>query len=260
VPTDKYLLAAFITALIGFITAAMSVVRLVNDKESKTTDYRQAWTDSLRTSFATLLAKIELLTSTQVRYIETANLLHKLDQVGTDKEKDAKDYHIKVLTELRGSMARINEELHTAYALTRLHFKPNDLSFARVEHKFDSISDLLDRLSKTEAPDGHAARQQFIGAIRISISELTGFARDILKTEWEAVKRGEKAFQTTKRWSLIAGGMALVTLVLFGGFALWSAVASKADPPLPIPNAGMVQPQQPINPYSGTRNGTGSPN
>ncbi|RMA60816.1 hypothetical protein C8C96_1839 [Acidovorax sp. 100] len=235
-PTDKYLLAAFITALIGFITAAMSVVRLVNDKESKTTDYRQAWTDSLRTSFATLLAKIELLTSTQVRYTETANLLHKLDQLGTDKEKDAKDYNIKVHTELTGSIARLTEELHTAYALTRLHFKPNDLSFARVEHKLDHISELLERLSKTDAPDGRAARQQLVGAIRVAISELTGFARDILKTEWEAVKRGEKAYQTTKRWSLIAGGITLVILLLFGGVALWSAGASRAEQAPPVPH------------------------
>jgi hypothetical protein len=236
VHTDKYLLAAFVTALIGFITAVVSVVRLVNDKESKTTDYRQAWTDSLRTSFATLLAKIELLTSTLVRYTETANLLHRLDQLGTDKEKDAKEYNIKVHTELTGSMARLTEELHTAYALTRLHFKPNDLSFARVEHKFDHIVELLDRLSKTDAPDGKAARQQLVGAIRVAISELTGFARDILKTEWEAVKRGEPAYQITKRWSLIAGGTTLVILLLFGGVALWSASASRAEQAPPIPH------------------------
>ncbi|RZJ14506.1 MAG: hypothetical protein EON50_05605 [Acidovorax sp.] len=241
-PTDKYLLVAFITALIGFITAAMSIVRLVNDKESKTTDYRQAWTDSLRTSFATLLAKVELLTSTQVRYTELANMLYKLDQVGTEKEKDAKDYNIKVHTELTGPLARLTEELHTAYALTRLHFKPNDLSFARVEHKFDHINDLLERLAKIDAPEGKAARQQLVGAIRVSAAELTGFARDILKTEWEAVKRGEQAYQTTKRWSLVAGGVTLVVLLLFGGVALWSAGTSRAEP-TPSPVVGTLGPR-----------------
>lgn len=230
-PTDKYLLVAFVTALIGFITAAMSVVRLVNDKESKTTDYRQAWTDSLRTSLATFLAKIQALTNTQLRYIEQANLLQAFDAVGTEKQKDAKEYNIKVHTELTAALARLSEELHTAYALTRLHFKPNDLSFARVEHKFDHISDLLERLKKTDGADAtaQAARQQLVGQISVASAELTAFARDILKTEWEAVKRGENAYQTTKRWSLIAGGVTLLILLIFGAVALWSAGTSNPE-------------------------------
>lgn len=257
--TDKYLLTAFVTALIGFITAATSIVRLVNDKESKTTDYRQAWTDSLRTSFATLLAKIELLTRTQVRYTESANLLFHLDKHGTDKEQDSKDYNIKVHTEITTSLARLQEELGTAYALTRLHFKPNDLSFARVEHKFDHITDLLDRLSKTDGPDGKGARQQLAGAVRVEVAELTGFARDILKTEWEAVKRGEKAYQTTKRWSLIAGGLTLVVLLLFGGVALWSAGTSKseASPPAALGSPTITPPASLV---PATKNGTGTTN
>lgn len=33
---DRILLTAFLTALAGFITAALSIVKLVNEKESKT--------------------------------------------------------------------------------------------------------------------------------------------------------------------------------------------------------------------------------
>ena len=55
---DKILLTAFLTALAGFVTAALSIVKLVNEKESKTTEFRQAWTDSARKALADLIAKI----------------------------------------------------------------------------------------------------------------------------------------------------------------------------------------------------------
>jgi hypothetical protein len=55
---DKIFLTAFLSALAGFITATLSIVKLVNEKESKTTEYRQAWTDSLRKSFAELIGLI----------------------------------------------------------------------------------------------------------------------------------------------------------------------------------------------------------
>jgi hypothetical protein len=258
VPTDKYLLAAFITALIGFITAAMSIVRLVNDKESKTTDYRQAWTDSLRTSFATLISKIELVAVTQGHYLNQANFLNTFTPSGTAKDKDAVDYNLKVHEELTSTRARLSEELLTAYALTRLHFKPNDLSFSRVEHKFEHIVDLLQRLGEMNSADA-VGRQNLVGQVRLAASELTGFARDILKTEWEAVKRGEQAYQTTKRWSIFAGGFTLVVLLIFGGVALWSAGTSKSDS-TPPSYAITAPASEPVRPENGTKNGTGTPN
>lgn len=257
-PTDKYLLAAFITALIGFITAAMSIVRLVNDKESKTTDYRQAWTDSLRTSFATLISKIELVAVTQGHYLTQANFLNTFTPSGTEKDKDAVGYNLKVHEELTSNRARLSEELLTAYALTRLHFKPNDLSFSRVEHKFEHIVDLLQRLGEMNSADA-VGRQKLVGQVRLAASELTGFARDILKTEWEAVKRGEQAYQTTKRWSIIAGGITLVVLLIFGGVALWSAGTTKTDSKLPS-HDGTPTASEIVRPENGTKNGTGQAN
>jgi len=47
---DRILVTLFVSVLVAFVTAALSIVRLVNDKEGKTTDYRQAWTDSVRKS------------------------------------------------------------------------------------------------------------------------------------------------------------------------------------------------------------------
>ncbi|QVE15078.1 MULTISPECIES: hypothetical protein [Pseudomonas] len=55
---DKILLTAFLTALAGFITAALSVVKLVNEKESKTTEFRQSWTESARAALSDLIAKL----------------------------------------------------------------------------------------------------------------------------------------------------------------------------------------------------------
>jgi len=58
---DKILLTVFLSALAGFITAALSIVKLVNEKESKTSDYRQAWTETARTAFSELIASINSL-------------------------------------------------------------------------------------------------------------------------------------------------------------------------------------------------------
>lgn len=55
---DKILLTAFLTALAGFITAALSIVKLVNEKESKTSEYRQLWTDSVRKALSDLIGNI----------------------------------------------------------------------------------------------------------------------------------------------------------------------------------------------------------
>jgi len=69
---DKILLTAFLSALAGFITAILSIVKLVNEKESKTTDYRQNWTDSVRGELANLIG----LLNAQAAQIAAA-LLHK---------------------------------------------------------------------------------------------------------------------------------------------------------------------------------------
>lgn len=234
--TDKVLLTVFVTVLIGFLTAAMSIVRLVNDKESKTTDYRQTWTDSLRKCFASLISTINTLASITTARMSSADNIREL----IDHEFDNQDAKIQALTEKARAyfdkkvldedehIREVRKDMHESYALTRLHFKPNDLSFARVEQKFDVILELFEKLRELPDKKAEGERKVLREKIRAASDEITAFSRDILKTEWEAVKKGERAYQRTKFWSLAGGAVALFGLSIFGLAALWSNLKSES--------------------------------
>lgn len=208
----------------------MSIVRLVNDKEGKTTDYRQAWTDSLRKCLASLISNINTLASL------TASRMSSADGIGEliDREIENKDPKIQAIAEKTRAYLdkRILEEdehireirraMYESYSLTRLHFKPNDLSFSRVEQKFDVIVELFSKLQSLTGKSVEGERNALRERIRAESNELTAFSRDILKTEWEAVKRGERAYQRTKFWSVVGGAIALIGIFIFGLATAWS--------------------------------------
>lgn len=236
--TDKVLLTVFVTVLVGFLTAAMSIVRLVNDKESKTTDYRQAWTDSLRKCFAALISNINTLASLTATRMASADGISELIGIELDSKESAANkaivektraYLDKRILEEDKHIRDVRQSMHESYALTRLHFKPNDLSFSRVEQKFDVIVELFEKLYSLSKKEQEGERKVLRERIRSESNELTAFSRDILKTEWEAVKRGESAYQRTKFWSIVGGAVALFGLAIFGLATAWSFLRS--EPP-----------------------------
>lgn len=227
---DKILLTAFLSALAGFITAVISIVKLVNEKESKTTDYRQAWTDSIRKAFADLIANIN---SQAARTIAAAGVRDNLNRVASrddetededdesPKSKRALDHLEKALADHRIALHETKRAIYESYALARLHFKPNDLSFNRIEQKFDVLEGLLTDLSKSDSEGDRAAIRE---KIHSGANEIAGYARDILKTEWEMVKRGEPAYQLTKKWSIGSSIVMLLILLSIGihtGISIW---------------------------------------
>lgn len=235
--TDKVLLTVFVTVLVGFLTAAMSIVRLVNDKESKTTDYRQAWTDSLRKCFAALISNINTLAGLTTSRMSSADGISELMDAEIESKEPAtkslvektRAYLDKRLLEEDKHIRDVRQSMHESYALTRLHFKPNDLSFARVEQKFDVIVELFDKLYSLGNKEQEGERKALRERIRSESNELTAFSRDILKTEWEAVKRGESAYQRTKYWSIVGGAVALFGLAIFGLATAWYFL--RTEPP-----------------------------
>jgi len=208
---------------------------LVNDKESKTTDYRQAWTDSLRKCFASLISDINTLANLTTSRMKSVDRIVAIDIDGNDNENPELKNKVRTyLSErLSGEDERIRDltqSVHESYALTRLHFKPNDLSFSRVEQKFDVIMELFDKLNSLNKESQDGDRKVLREKIRAESNELTAFSRDILKTEWEAVKRGESAYQRTKFWSLVGGAIALLGLTVFGFSAGLSFMRSHSVP------------------------------
>lgn len=228
--TDKVLLTVFVSLLVGFLTAALSIVRLVNDKESKTTDYRQTWNDSLRKCFAALISNINTLASLTTYRMASADGIEEVvfqkikatDKIVSETAGDVRAYLDKRMLEQESHILDLKRAMHESYALTRLHFKPNDLSFARVEQKFDLILELFAKLESFSKKESEGERLVLREKIHSAAGEITAFSRDILKTEWEAVKRGESAYQRTKFWSVVGGAIALVGLIMFGLATVWA--------------------------------------
>lgn len=124
----------------GLVTAALSIVKLVNDKESKTTDYRQDWCNSVRKSVAELISNINATASLIVNHGRDGENLEALlkanhSTAGAWSEKDAaiRDHLTSRIAESIGQIRTLRRELFQAYAFTRLHFKPEDPSFLPIE-------------------------------------------------------------------------------------------------------------------------------
>ena len=223
---DKMLLTVFLSALVGFITAVVSIVKLVNEKESKTTDYRQEWTNSVRRAFADLIAHIN---AQVVHMVNQATNISAIDNSfkgkNTDKDglselhKRTLDIGEDALREFRKDITETRKAIYEAYAFTVLHFKPNDLSFHRVEHKFDIIKAAFDELANVDLDE--IKQTELKGKIYSATNEISNYARDILESEWETVKQGEPAYKLTKKWSIWCSVVMLFILLAIGVHADW---------------------------------------
>ncbi|MDR8016014.1 hypothetical protein [Ectopseudomonas guguanensis] len=221
---DKVLLTVFLSALAAFITAALSIVKLVNEKESKTSEYRQSWTETVRVAFSELIANINSLPSLMIADRAFRNRLDELRKKSSNPgyiesadDKRLSDHLEKSLMENIKDTHLVRKAIFESYALVRLHFKPNDLSFHRVEQKFEAIQGLFSQLaSEVDEAKRAAIRENIHGGS----NDLTTFARDILKTEWETVKKGEPAYKSTKRWSVGISVAMLFILLSIGGHAV----------------------------------------
>lgn len=231
---DKILLTAFLTALAGFITAALSIVKLVNEKESKTTEYRQAWTDSVRNALAELIAKINSQASTLVSARKIGLQFERImkDAQGASEfekelKRDTAEFYRKAFKDGLDAANLLTQEIHHAYAKVRLHFKPDDLSFSRVENKFEYCMNIIADLKvERDIEKLNALKEQ----VHSAANEITAFSRNILKAEWETVKLGEPAYKRTKKWSIWICIVMLFVLLTIGVHAVISY--GKASSPM----------------------------
>lgn len=205
---DKMLLTVFLSALVGFVTAVVSIVKLVNEKESKTTDYRQAWTNSVRRAFADLITHVN------------AQAGHMVSQATVINKGETGEVHKQTIMDTREAIRETRKAIHEAYAFTALHFKPNDLPFSRVEHKFDVIVATLDELAKADIND-KTKLTELKAKMYAATNEISSYARDILESQWKIVKQGEPAYKSTKKWSVWCSVVMLFILLAIGVHADW---------------------------------------
>ncbi|MCC2974701.1 hypothetical protein [Massilia sp. IC2-476] len=162
------IVAAAIAGLVVFISTVLT-------KEQKTSEFRQVWIDELRKDVSHYIAST----------IEIATLYSYKKKKGDNDLKFLED-NLKVIQELQAIEYRI---------LLRLNPK---------EHG-NLISKLKDFRTDILALDPANASSKKMEATLTDA--LTQDCKDILKSEWERVKKGEPAFRIVKFAAIIIAGI-----------------------------------------------------
>lgn len=159
-------LATLVAACLVFL---YSFVNMLVSKDQKTTEFRQAWIDSLREEVAILVAKLGYLT-TQVERLQTDpsqshGKRNYLEQYGSDISEMASSFHKIQL---------------------RIKFDAKDENELALSNKLFEIEDYAQYENMNTEETAKKA------------NELISIAQKLLKKEWERVKRGERSFYISK--------------------------------------------------------------
>ena len=230
---DKLVISGFFALLAAFITAVVSFVKLVNDKEGRISDHRQEWTTSARDALADLISKVSALSDFLAERTYRSNRCNELSSKYAEETepgekeriKHGLDYQKNMLEVANTSLLETRKELHRAYGYSRLHFKLNDPLFLSVERLTEEILSNLRRLGEVEDDEKNVAVIR--GDISTQIGELVAVSRGLLKNEWEKIKAGEPVYMKSKVFSKWAGILLFFILV---GLGAHTFISNKANP------------------------------
>ena len=161
-------IAAIATLVAALIASALSVVNLILSKEQKTSEFRQAWIDGLRQDLAAFFAGARSMARAAQEELASA-----------DKEK---------LTSFAITPEKISD---IRYQAAETHYKIRlRLNLEKSAHK-----ELL-RLMRaaTNEQNSWFAGNGNMEKTLTAIETAADWAPQILKLEWERVKKGEFAF------------------------------------------------------------------
>lgn len=176
VPVALFPVIASVTA--AMIAASIAFLGTVLSKEQKTSEFRQAWIDAIRSDISEFVGFVEIF---------SAFVSVKYDEEGAE----GAIRHITAAQEEFSKAAVI-------YHRIRLRLNPK-------EHK-----DLLNTLRETYmlfSGKGEILNSDYVDA---RVEEIVKLSHTMLKSEWRRVKHGESTFFYTKYISL---ALVLVTLV-----------------------------------------------
>lgn len=220
---DKILITAFFSALAGLIAAIMAIVKLINEKEGKTSQYRQEWTISVRNCLANLVAKINSLSRSMLYLKKLSAKIDALYKIEPKSEKEstkvskAIDFIENRINQVQDDILVTRKEIHEAFAQASLHFKPNDDSFKPVEEVFAKIMALFYGMGEKTEP---AEVEKDILLLKKLSDDINNACRVILKQVWEDIKKGEPTYITTKRWAFVSVAVMTVILFVIGWFSI----------------------------------------
>ncbi len=171
IPTGTIIAAviAFLGALVGSLVA---YVGLLISKESKISEFRQAWIDALRVDISDLTGK--LVTTYEADQLTTSELYAANLSIAT----------LRTRILLRLNMAETEPDALVT-ALDKLHAVANSLvppASLNMQQKEEYITQKRPLLLN-------------------SVADTTTVSQKLLKKEWERVKGGEPVYRSTQRWA-----------------------------------------------------------
>ncbi len=179
VKLDKSIIV-FGTVFAAFVAGVFSYFNLVNGKEQKVSEFRQAWIDSFRSELSTLVSSVVFIT---FYYSSTR------EPKAQDIEKSYKDYVASC-----------------SALITRLNAQDPDITTNHVNSVFlETLTELRARFNEQKYTE-----------VNILSKHLVEQSKPLLKAEWIRVKDGEKGYRKNKN---IALGLCFVALLATVSFA-----------------------------------------
>jgi hypothetical protein len=190
--------------LAACITGAISFVTLVISKEQKTSEFRQAWIDGLRSELSDFASQARRVSSeeTPLNLKTIAGSFKEQLEARNEEALRPDPFH-----ENRQRMAQ-------AYYALRLRLNPAESDNQTLLTHLDNIYTILNT---------HAESVRYDRTVN-ELDALACVAQGILKQEWTRVKEGEKRFQTATfaaKWTAIALGITFTILI---AYAVWSHI------------------------------------
>lgn len=180
-------LGAIVAAL---LTGVFSFVSLVNQKEGKISEFRQAWIDAIRNDIAALLSCIEKMSSDWQ--------LIQIEEAEKDEPYHGNDWISKYHTYIKDDSLKFYE-VHQRI-LMRLN---------KTEH-----AELIDELRQARNYISDTNIMFNKSHLRKRTDKILEKSQDLLKTEWEVVKAGEKPYRRAKNATMALVFMLIVTLLI----------------------------------------------
>ena len=197
-------LAAVATLVAALIAGAVAFVNLTLTKELKTSEFRQAWIESLREDLAMFLGAarafaraVEVLHKFGPEYKDKAPLL-----IGDEKIGELRYQAAETLSRIK---LRLNPEEAEHEELLRLLVKAISIQNETLANGGDVATTLQ------------------------AIEAANEYARPILKKEWKRVKQGELPFRIARNW---LAPLIFIVSVAFLAFMWNGAFGSPCKPKL----------------------------
>jgi hypothetical protein len=198
---------------IGVVSAALiagsiAYAGLITTKESKVSEFRQAWINELREEIATYISRVDAL----IEHVSRDNAGKFMPPTLQMRVKlDHSELYSEMLKSRISIMLRINDK-----EVKKEDFNRNDIFLKLIESIYKNFEE-----------------HQFSDVYE-DIKRLTDASRSLLKHEWNRARDGEKRFQSAKDWSKRGMRWATTLLLALVFAAAYEAIFSPSVPPAAI--------------------------